>query len=337
MQDKRINLGIIGCGYWGPNLIRNFSSLSTCNLSIACDISEGRLSFIKNEFPHLKVTKNYKDILNDESIDAICIATPVNSHAGISIEALISGKHVFVEKPMASNLKEAEEMLKTSKHMGKKLAVGHVFQFAPAVRKIKQLIDEDRIGKIYHITSTRINLGPPKTEVDVIWDLGSHDFSIILYLLGEFPNKIVSSRDHYPFGFSSGDISKMTNNAHVDLNFQSGISAHVHLSWLSANKTRYMQIFGEKGTIVYDEMLALDGKVKLYGTGTDNRIGAKDSDSKNLSYKTGDIHVFELEQHEPLRMECEHFIDSILNNNDLINNSEIGLNVVRLLDKVASF
>lgn len=335
MKDKRINLGVIGCGYWGPNLIRNFSSLSTCNLTVASDISDGRLKFINNEFPNIKVTRSYEEILSDKNIDAVCIATPVNSHASISIEALRSGKHVFVEKPMAGSLKEAEEMSETARQTGRKLAVGHVFQFAPAVRKIKQLIDENRIGKIYHITSTRINLGPPKTEVDVIWDLGSHDFSIILYLLGVFPKKITSSRDHYPFGFSSNDKLKLTNNAHVDLSFESGISAHVHLSWLSANKTRYMQIFGEKGTIVYDEMLALDGKVKLYGTGTDNRIGAKESDSKSLSYKTGDIHVFELEQHEPLRMECEHFIDSILNNAELINDYRIGYDVIRLLHEIS--
>ena len=136
------------------------------------------MSFIHNEFPNIKLTKNYEDLLNDKDIDAVCIATPVNTHARFTIEALKSGKHVFVEKPMARSLKEAEEMSETAKLMDRKLAVGHVFQFAPAVRKIKQLIDEGRTGKIYHITSTRINPGPPNTEVDVIWDLGPHDFSI---------------------------------------------------------------------------------------------------------------------------------------------------------------
>jgi predicted dehydrogenase len=249
---------------------------------------------------------------------------------------MLLGKHVFVEKPMAYSTEEAEYMVSTAEKLGKKLAVGHVFQFAPAVRKIKELIRKKVIGKVLHITSTRINLGPPETEVDVIWDLGPHDFSIILYLLGDTPWKIQSSRNEYPFGAFNGADSKnrnrLTNNAHIDLSFKSGITSHIHLGWLSSNKVRLMQVFGTEGTLVYDEMLALDGKLKLYGLGVDNRIKSKDGDSGALSYKAGEITVIPLEQHEPLRLECQEFINSIIEDKVPVNDGKIGLEVVRLLE-----
>lgn len=246
------------------------------------------------------------------------------------------GKHVFVEKPMANSTEEAESMVETAKKLNKKLAVGHVFQFAPAVRKIKELIKKKVIGKVLHITSTRINLGPPESEVDVIWDLGPHDFSIILHLLEESPSKINSNKNNYPFGafnnLNSKNKNKLTNNAHIDLSFKSGTSAHIHLGWLSSNKVRLMQIFGTEGTLVYDEMLALDGKLKLYGLGIDNRIKSKSADSAALGYQSGEIVVVSLEQHEPLRLECSEFINAVLYDKPMINDGYIGLEVVKLLE-----
>lgn len=299
-------------------------------------MKSGRLEFIKKEFPGIDTTKNYREILKDKSIGAVVISTPVTSHREIAEEAMFMGKHVFVEKPLALSVDEAESMVSTAKELNKKLAVGHVFQFAPAVRKIKELLKKKVIGKVLHITSTRINLGPPESDVDVIWDLGPHDFSIILYLLDESPHIVHSTRNQYPFGPfndpSSAKKHKLTNDAHFDLGFKSGISAHIHLSWLSSNKIRLMQIFGTGGTLVYDEMLALDGKLKLYGTGIDSRIKSKDGDSGNLTYSSGDIAVIPLEQHEPLRLECQEFVNSVLNNMPLINDGKIGLEVVRLLE-----
>lgn len=284
----------------------------------------------------VEVTKNYREILNDKTINAVIIATPVTTHRELAEEAMLLGKHVFVEKPLSFSTEEAESMVFTSEKLGKKLAVGHVFQFAPAVRKIKELIKKKTIGKVLHITSTRINLGPPESEVDVIWDLGPHDFSIILYLLGEAPWKVNSIRNNYPFGAFNSSKSKnkksLTNNAHIDLNFKSGITAHVHLGWLSSNKVRLMQIFGTEGTLVYDEMLALDGKLKLYGLGIDNRIKSKAGDSGALSYQSGEITMIPLEQHEPLRLECQEFINAIIEDKKLINDGQIGLDVVKLLE-----
>ncbi len=305
--------------------------MPNCNVLKISEIKPGRIEFLNKEFPDIKTTYDYKEILADNNIDAVCISTPVSTHKKLAVESILSGKHVFVEKPMTSNITEAEELLKTAEANGKRIAVGHVFQFAPAIRKIKQIIQQGIIGKVLHITSTRINLGPPETDVDVIWDLGPHDFSIILHLLEESPVKVNSMRNSYPFGFEN--LHKMTNNAHIDLNFKSRISAHIHLSWLSSNKTRLMQIFGTEGTIIYDEMLALDGKVKVFGKGVDNRINAKDTDSKSLGYHSGDIHIMQLEQHEPLRMECREFINALIYNSPLINDGKIGLEVVKLLEK----
>jgi predicted dehydrogenase len=335
LEDKKVVVGVIGCGYWGPNLIRNFSSLTNCKVKTVSDFKQGRLDFIKNEFPFLNVTNEFERIINDTEIEAVCIATPVTTHCDLAIKAMKAGKHVFIEKPMTSSVEEADKVLLTSIECNKKVAVGHVFQFSPAVRKIKELLDRGKIGKVFHITSTRINLGPPNTEVDVIWDLGPHDFSILLYLLGEYPNEVISQNSYFPFGFSEFDQNKLINNSHINLKFDSGISTHIHLSWLSSNKTRLINIYGSEGTIIYDEMLALDGKVKLYDKGIDNRIGAKDIESSKLVYKVGDIHLMQLEQHEPLRMECEHFINSILNNSKLINDGVIGKDVIKMLESAS--
>jgi predicted dehydrogenase len=297
------------------------------------------LEYVKKEFPFIETTKNYKEVIQDKSIQAVCIATPVTTHKDLAEEAMFFGKHVFIEKPMAFSSDEAKSLVETSKKLNKKLAVGHVFQFSPAVRKIKQLLKQQVIGKILHITSTRINLGPPDSDVDVIWDLGPHDFSIILYLLNETPWKVECTKKSYPFNKHEQLKTKqkvksydLINNAHIDLSFKSGVTAHVHLSWLSSNKMRFMQIFGTEGSIVYDEMLALDGKVKLFGKGVDTRFKNGSDDSHKLSYQTGDIRVVKLEQHEPLRLECEEFINSILKNTPLINNGEIGLEVVKMLE-----
>jgi predicted dehydrogenase len=298
-------------------------------------LKPGRLEFIKKDFPFVDITNNYKEIIEDKSINAVCIATPVTTHKAIAEEALNAGKHVFVEKPMTINSDEASCLVDTADRLNKILAVGHVFQFAPAVRKIKQLLQSNTIGKVMHITSTRINLGPPETEVDVIWDLGPHDFSIILYLLEESPMKVQSIHNSYSFGnlLKNESVSaQLTNNAHISIEFKSGITSHIHLSWLSSNKMRLMQIFGTEGSIVYDEMLALDGKVKLYGKGIDNRISRNVTDVQKLGYQTGDIHIIPLEQHEPLRMECEEFISSIINNTKPVNNGYIGLEVIKLLE-----
>ncbi len=323
-----VTIGIIGCGYWGPNLVRNFSGIPGARVKTVSDLRTGRLDGIIQTYTGIATTTDFQEVIDDPEIDAVVIATPVETHFSIAEAALRAGKHVFVEKPLTRDSAEAWALVELAKSLGKVLVVGHVFQFAPGVRRIKREIDAGILGRVHHITSTRINLGPPDPKLDVIWDLGPHDCSIILHLLGEAPNKINAQGMSYK---RKGVI----DNAHMELEFPSGATAHIHVSWLSANKMRLMQVFGDTGSISYDEMLALDGKVKRYDNGIDNRLTVGDKDSIQLGYSTGDIHVLQLEQHEPLRMECAEFVRAVAGGPVPPNNGEMGARVVELLENVS--
>lgn len=321
-------IGIIGCGYWGPNLVRNFHGLPNSRVKMVSDLLPGRLEFIRDSYPDIQTTNNYFDILDDPTIDAVVIATPVTSHCDIALEALRAGKDVFVEKPLAADSREAWSIVECARSLGRIVAVGHVFQFAPGVRRLKEEIEAGHLGDVYHLTSTRINPGPPKTTVDVVWDLGPHDCSIILHLLGTMPLEISAYGRSYKWG---GFI----DNAHIDMLFPGGVTAHIHVSWLSANKTRLLQLSAEHGSLVYDEMLALDGKVKVVSNGYDNRVDAKDTDTGKLTYSIGEIRVLQLEQHEPLRMECAEFVRAISERAELPNDGVMGARVVELLERIS--
>ena len=323
------SIGIIGCGYWGPNLVRNFHGLPNARVVTVSDLRPGRLEFIRENYPDIETVDDHRVIIDDPRIDAVVVVTPVTTHREIAEQALRAGKHVFVEKPMAHTAADAWALVELAEKMGKVLAVGHIFQFAPGVRRIAHDLAAGRLGNVFHITATRINLGPPKTTVDVVWDLAPHDLSIVLHLLEEMPDSIVATGSSYQWeGF--------IDNAHINLGFPSGATAHIHVSWLSSNKTRLVQVFGENGTIVYDEMLALDGKVKSYDRGIDNRINAKDTDKVQLGYSTGDIHVLALEQHEPLRMECAEFVRAVRSGGPIVNDGVMGARVVELLERISA-
>lgn len=323
-----VTIGIIGCGYWGPNLVRNFGGIPGARVKTVSDLRAGRLEGIRQNYPGVETTLDLNDIINDAEIDAVVIATPVETHHAIADQALRAGKHVFVEKPLTRNAAEAWALAELAKSMEKVLVVGHVFQFAPGVRRIKRELAAGILGRVHHITSTRINLGPPDPKLDVIWDLGPHDCSIILHLLGEVPNHVSAHGQSYK---RKGVI----DNAQIELGFPSGATAHIHLSWLSANKMRLMQVFGDRGSMTYDEMLALDGKVKRYDNGIDNRLNVGDDDTIQLGYSAGDIHVLQLEQHEPLRMECAEFVRAVAGGPVPPNDGVMGARVVELLEAIS--
>jgi predicted dehydrogenase len=323
------SIGIIGCGYWGPNLVRNFHGLPKARVQTVSDLRPGRLELIQENYPDIETTEDYRTILDDERIDAVVVVTPVTTHREIAEHALQAGKHVFIEKPMAHTAADAWSLVDLARTVGKVLAVGHIFQYAPGVRRIAREIEAGRLGGIHHITATRINPGPPKSTVDVIWDLAAHDLSILLHLLGEMPDSIVATGSSYQTG-------GLIDNAHVSLGFPSGATAHVHVSWLSSNKTRLVQIFGDNATIVYDEMLALDGKVKMHDRGNDNRVNASDTEAVHLGYSAGDIHILQLEQHEPLRLECAEFVRAITTGSALSNDGVTGARVVELLERISA-
>lgn len=325
----KLNVGIIGCGYWGPNLVRNFINNPHCSHIIVADLRIERLNFIKEKYPELIVTTDAVEVITNPDIDAVVIATPVNTHKDLALESIRNGKHVFIEKPLADNLKSADEILEYANIYNRILSVGHIFQFAPAVTAIKQEIQNNLLGQIFHFSSQRINLGPPGTTVDVVWDLGPHDLSILLYLYDESPSYV------YAFG-NSYWWNGIIDNAEIFLKFPSNRTAHIHLSWLSSKKIRKTFIFGDKGNLEYDETLNPEKRVVFYDRGIDNRIIQKDGEIKNLQYGMGEIKNISLPAGEPLALEIDSFIDSIINNYQPINNGKIGREVVSILEEISN-
>ena len=324
-----LNVGIIGAGYWGPNLIRNFIRHNDTDVIKVCDLKEGRLEFIHKVYPDLSLTKDSKEIINNPDIDAVVIATPVNTHKEIALKSIERGKHVFIEKPLSDNYKDATEVVNFAEKNNRILAVGHIFQFAPAVTAIKKKIANNILGELYHFTSQRINLGPPETTVDVVWDLGPHDLSILLYLFDEYPNKVNAFGNSY---WWDGII----DNAHIILEFPSKRTAQIQLSWLSSNKIRRTSIYGKEGNIEYDETKPDEDKIIFYDKGIDSRINAKDSDVKELKYGKGEIKKIPLEKGEPLYLEVDAFIEAIMKNEQPINNGAIGCEVVKILEEASN-
>ncbi len=322
-------IGVIGCGYWGPNLVRNFDGLPDARVKTVSDLRPGRIEFIHKNYPNVGTTFDYQGILDDPEIDAVVIVTPAETHYAIASQALAAGKHVMVEKPMARTGDEAWSLVEQAKIAGKVLSAGHVFQFAPGVRRLKREIRVGTVGRVYHVTSTRINLPPTDPRMDVVWDLAPHDCSIVLDLMDQMPVDVVATGQSY---LRPG----LVDNAHILMTFPDGATAHIHVGWLSSNKMRLLQLFGERGSIQYDEMLALDGKVKLYGAGVDNRRAVSDDDSDTLVYSTGDISVLGLEQHEPLRMECHEFVKAVAGGPIPPNDGVMGARVVELLETISN-
>ncbi len=322
-----INIGIIGAGYWGPNLIRNFNSLPNCNVKYVADLIPDRLQLIKENFQDITTTDNYKDILSDSSVEAVVIATPVATHSKLGEEALNSAKHVFIEKPFTTNTVEAEKLIELAEKEKRVLMVGHLFEYHPAVIKLKEIIDSGNIGDIYYIDIARLNLGPPATTANVIWDLAPHDISILLYLINDLPEKVSCVGGSY----KKDQWVDLIQAAYITLQFSGNRIAQIHNSWLSPAKTRKMMIFGSKGMIVYDEMA--DKKIAVYGEGEDLRKHGGAKSSINLSYGAGEIFYPEIPDDEPLKKECEHFINCIIDNEIPKSDGIDGLNVIRIIEK----
>ncbi|MBN2012308.1 Gfo/Idh/MocA family oxidoreductase [candidate division KSB1 bacterium] len=320
-----IRIGIIGAGYWGPNVVRNFYQIDGSSVVRLADLNEARLEFIKGLYPDIHLGIDYREILNDTTIDAIYIATPVSTHHTIAMAALKAAKHVLVEKPMCKTVDEAEQLVDMARAKNKILSVGHIFQYTPAVNAINNIITSGEIGDILYFDSTRINMGPPATEVDVMWDLAPHDLSILFHLVNDKPVSVRAVGNSYAWKDKS--INDMT---YLHINFDTGKRAQIHVSWLSANKTRMTRIFAEKGSVEYDE--TRNPKVIVYGEGIDNRVNLKESQTKKLAYGVGTVSTPELENYEPLRKECEEFLHAIVMGRQTVSNGTVGLKVVQVLE-----
>ena len=326
MKEQPIKVGIVGAGYWGPNLIRTFNEIDNCKVSWVCDLKEGRRRYVRERFPAISVTDRLDRIMADDDVDAVVIATPVSTHHSIALAALRAGKHVWVEKPLANTVSEAGEILQEAEARGLVLATDHLFVYNPAIAKAKELISQGEIGELCYAESGRVNLGPPASEVDVVWDLATHDLAISYYLWGESPVEVVAygHRFNHP---------KLIDVAFIHLHFEDGSTAIHHVSWLCPQKTRRYFIAGKMGSLVFDDT-QVEKKLCFIDQGVDSRISAKDDDVKELFYRPGEVSYPTFGQVEPLRAACENFLKCIGNGEKVRADGMAGLAVVKMLEAV---
>lgn len=317
-------VGVIGCGYWGPNLIRNFMQMKKTNVARIADLDPKRLEHIKELFPSISPTNDYRRIIEDPAIDIVAIATPVKTHFKFAAEALAAGKHVFVEKPIAASTAEAGELIELAHKHQVKLMVGHTFLYTGAVRKMKEIIDSGELGDIYYINSQRLNLGLFQQDINVIWDLAPHDLSIILYLLGKSPVAVSAA--------GAAHINpRVEDVATVSLYFENDIIAFVQSSWLDPDKIRRMTVVGSKKMMVYDDLQPSE-KIRIYNKFVEKPTYYDTFAEFPYAYKYGDIVIPMLAGGEPIRLELEHLVECIEKGKELLTDGQNGLQVVRLLE-----
>jgi predicted dehydrogenase len=325
-----INIGVIGYGYWGPNVARNFHAAAGANLTAISDVSEKRLVLAQNQYPFIKVLKDPMELIRSTDADAVAIVTPVFAHYEMAKEALLAGKHIFVEKPFTSTSAQARELIDLAAKKGLKIMVDHTFLFTGAVRKIKKVIDSGELGKLLFYDSVRVNLGLFQHDVNVIWDLAPHDLSIMAHLIDKKP---VALAAHGSVHFEG----KYEDIAYVSIEFEgNGFIAHFHVNWLSPVKIRKTLISGDKKMLVWDD-LDPDEKVKIYDRGVDVKSsnGGKNKNGIHdllVSYRSGDVHIPKLEATEALKAEAQYFVECIEKNEEPFNNGQAGLQVIRLLE-----
>jgi predicted dehydrogenase len=323
-MTKQIKIGVVGCGYWGPNLIRNFRSLPECSLKVMCDLDMERLNHLSTLYPEVEGTDDFKHMLNGIGLDGVVIATAVRSHFSMAKASLLAGKHVFIEKPMASSSAECEELVELAAKKGRVLMAGHTFLYSPAVRKIKQIVDSGDIGEIRYICARRLNLGLFQKDINVTWDLAPHDISIIQHIMGEQPVS-VNCRGSANITPGIEDVTTMT------LSFSKQRSAIIHSSWLDPRKVREMTIVGSKRMIVYDDVAPLE-KIRIFDARVEVPPHYDTFAEFQYAYHYGDMYAPYIKQEEPLKTECQHFIDCIKNGTTPLTDGQQGLNLVRILE-----
>jgi len=323
---SEINVAIIGAGYWGKNLIRNCQSSQRVNLSAVCDSRESALNFVKTNYPAIKAVSRVEDALNDSNIHAILIATPTASHYELAKAALLSGKHVFVEKPMTETAGQAMELVNLAKEKNLILHVDHTFVYTGAVRKIKDLISKGELGDLRYFDSERLNLGLIQPDVNVIYDLAVHDLSILNYIFNEEPETVSAFANSYVTRQRERAVEE---SAHINLRYPSGFMAHIHASWLSPVKFRKMLIGGSKKMIVYNDIEPSE-KIKVYDHGVDLDFSKETPDDP--IYRSGDVLIPNLDRSEALLSEINHFADCVRDGKDTVTNGYDGYKVVKILE-----
>ena len=328
-----INVAQIGVGYWGPNLLRNLTSHTNCNVSAVVELSKDRQKFVQTLYPQINITDDIQSVLTDSSIDAVIIATPVASHFDITMMALKSGKHVLVEKPMAKKTSEVRDIGEIAKKNDLVAMVGHTFLFNSAVRYIKNLIETDELGDIRYIYSQRLNLGRIRDDVDALWNLAPHDISIIQYWLNE---PVPKSINKIGMDYVQDGIDDVT---FMNIIYPDNIMAHIHVSWLDPHKIRKMTVVGSKKMVVYDDIA--ENKVMIYDKGIDRMavLGEQmDFDNPNtfsFNHRSGEVFIPVINWTEPLKTEINHFLDCIINKTKCITGYDHAEKVVSILEQAS--
>ncbi len=323
-MKKQINVGVVGCGYWGPNLVRNFRSLPDCRLKMMCDLNEDRLRHLRTLYPEVECETSFDHLLNGANLDAVVVATAVKFHHPMAKASLLAGKHTFIEKPMAISSGECEELIDLARQQGLVLMVGHTFLYSPAIRKIKEIVDNRDIGDIRYISARRLNLGLFQKDINVAWDLAPHDISIILHIMEELPHSVnCRGCAHITPGIE--DVASMS------LHFSKERSAIIHSSWLDPRKVREMTIVGSKRMIVYDDV-APQEKIKIFDVRVERPPHYDTFGEFQYAYHYGDMYCPYIKQDEPLKTECQHFLDAIQRRTTPLTDGNRGLDVVRILE-----
>jgi predicted dehydrogenase len=317
-----VNFGVIGYGYWGPNVVRNLTTLEGSQVLAIADLDAGARQRAQRTHPSIRVTADPREVLASTQIDAVAVVSPVWTHYDLTKAALENGKHVFVEKPFTINTAQGEELVELAEKRNLKIMVDHTFLFTGAVKKISQLIDDGALGKLYYYDSTRVNLGLLQHDVNVLWDLAPHDLSIMDYLIKETPEAVVATGEKH--------LNDYEDVAYMTLYFPGKTIAHINVNWLSPVKVRMTLIGGEKQMVVWNDLVA-DEKVRVYDRGV--KTTTQEGVYKLLvNYRSGDMYAPRLEQVEALEQELKYFVDCITSGQDPINDGHAGLRVVKMLE-----
>lgn len=323
---SNVKVAVVGHGYWGQNLVRNFWELDTVELTTVCDANTASFPRLHRRFPAIETVQNYHDVIASPQIDAVVLATPVSTHYSFARQALLAGKHVLIEKPMTTSANEALELIELAEKLGKTLMVDHTFLYTSAVRRIKDLVDEGQIGDLLYFDSVRINLGLVQSDINVLWDLAPHDFAIMDHICGRDPVSISAIGVNH-LGCPYENIAYIT----VRFNSNSNLIAHFHVNWLAPVKIRQTLIGGSKKMIVYDDMEPTE-KVKVYDRGITVNPDPEQRTRMLTGYRNGDVLAPNLDTSEALRLMAREFVSSISENRRPLTDGRAGYRVVRLLE-----
>jgi len=321
-RDAELNVGVVGLGYWGPNLARNFAALPGCRVSWLCDASEQARVRAAQTLPDARTTGALDELLEDPELDAVVLATPVPTHAELAARVAGAGKHCFVEKPLATSTADAERAVAAAERAGTVLMVGHLLEYHPAVARLKELLDADELGPLYYLYGNRLNLGKLRADENALWSLGAHDVSVVLYLIGEEPAECVAHGRSYV-------RDGVEDVVFCYLRFPSGIVAHLHLSWLDPHKERRLTVVGARRMATFDDM-QLEGKLTVYDKGFDEDVRSWGE----YVARSGEIFSPRISSVEPLRVECEHFVECVRTGARPRSDGRSGLRVVRVLEQL---